>query len=66
MLEVAETLAEGLDFIRVDLYRQDQQIFFGEFTAYPGGATISFKPRSLDSYLGEKWPVKTSEPGMGK
>jgi hypothetical protein len=58
MLEVAESLAEGFDFIRVDLYNPRGRILFGEFTVYPGGGFARFLPARLDYVLGEKWQRK--------
>lgn len=37
MIELAEKLAEGIPFVRIDLYNVDGQIYFGEFTFYPAG-----------------------------
>lgn len=36
MITVAEKLSAGLDFIRVDLYTNERDVFFGELTVYPG------------------------------
>jgi len=60
MIYVAESLAEGFDFIRVDLYNVENKIYFGELTPYPGGVTNSFKPDTVDMILGEKWKSKAS------
>jgi hypothetical protein len=57
MLRVAETLAHGLDMIRVDLYNVNGRIFFGEMTCYPGGGMIPFEPRSEDFAWGAKWQL---------
>lgn len=60
MVQLAETLAEGFDFIRVDLYSLENKIYFGELTPYPGGVTIlrGFDVVSMDYILGEKWKRK--------
>lgn len=55
MVRLAESLAEGFDFMRVDLYNIDGRIYFGEMTPYPGGVSTEFRPRSLDASLGAKW-----------
>jgi hypothetical protein len=57
MLEVAESLAEGYDFLRVDLYVNKDKIYFGELTPYPGGVTTKFLPVRQDFLLGEKWKI---------
>ena len=55
MSRLAERLAEGFGFLRIDLYSVGGHIYFGEFTVYPGGIGLSFKPRELDLALGGKW-----------
>jgi hypothetical protein len=57
MLYLAETLAESFDFIRVDLYRINNKIFFGELTPYPAGVSgfHGLNMKILDKPLGEKW-----------
>jgi hypothetical protein len=58
MVELAEILAETLDFIRVDLYNVEGRVLFGELTPYPGGVTMKFLPESMDYALGEKWKTE--------
>jgi len=58
MVGVAETLAGGFDFIRVDMYNVHGRVLLGEFTVYPGGGFIRFLPRELDVTLGAKWPAR--------
>jgi len=55
MLHVAETLAGGFDFIRIDMYNVRGRILLGEFAVYPGGGFLRFLPRELDFALGAKW-----------
>lgn len=55
MLAVAETLAEGFDMLRVDLYEVEGEIYFGELTTYPSGGLKSFDPGELDRELGAAW-----------
>lgn len=54
MIECAEILADGLDFIRVDLYHTENQVYFGEMTVYPS-AGVGIFPREFDHYLGGLW-----------
>lgn len=60
MVRLAETLAAGLDFIRVDLFNVENKIYFSELTPYPGGVSKlrGFDVASLDYFLGEKWKKK--------
>jgi len=56
MIQVAESLAQGFDFIRVDLYNvYKNKIYFSELTPYPGGIAAKFEPDSFDYVFGEKW-----------
>jgi hypothetical protein len=57
MLRLAETLSEGFNFVRVDLYSLKDKLYFGELTPYPVGVELfrSFDIASLDETLGEKW-----------
>jgi len=58
MVRLAESLAQGFDFIRVDLYNVDSRIYVGELTCYPGAGLIRLIPRKYDFILGEKWKMK--------
>ena len=53
MIAVAETLAAGFAFIRVDLYNVQGQIYFGEMTFYPASGLGRFTPEEWDYKMGE-------------
>ena len=55
MIRIAETLASGFDFLRVDLYNLDGRLYFGEITCYPAAGSVRFIPESFDFAFGEKW-----------
>lgn len=55
MIEAAEELGRGLDFVRVDLYEIDGRPLFGEMTFYPGSGLDPFDPVSLDALMGAHW-----------
>lgn len=55
MLEDAESIAQGFDFLRVDFYEVDGTVYFGETTVYPSGGLRRFRPRSFDEWLGREW-----------
>lgn len=57
MLAVAEELSRGWDFIRIDLYEVDGQIWFGEYSPHPNGGVSNYTPRAFDAWLGELWPL---------
>jgi len=56
MTKVAEALGADFDFVRVDLYDVDGEVWFGELTAYPGGGLDRFDP-VLDRRLGSYWQL---------
>ena len=60
MIEAAETLGRGFDFVRVDLYDVGGQPRFGEMTFYPGSGLDRFDPVALDLELGALWAAQTS------
>lgn len=54
MLEIAERLSDGFDFLRVDLYYiNDNDIIFGELTYNPGGGACRFYPKEYDAMYGK-------------
>jgi hypothetical protein len=55
MLELANELSRGMDFLRVDLYLIRGQIVFGELTNYPSGGKSPWRYTDLDRLLGEQW-----------
>lgn len=57
MIECAETLAGGLDFIRVDLYGTGTNVYFGEMTTCPGGGVYIFDPPAFNRALGAFWDL---------
>jgi hypothetical protein len=58
MLQLAEALGAAFDFVRVDLYDVDGEVWFSELTPYPGGGLDRFDP-GLDVRLGECWQLPT-------
>ncbi len=53
MMRLAETLSEGIPFVRVDLYETDDAVYFGEMTFYPACGLSAFVPAEWDVKLGE-------------
>lgn len=54
MIELAESLSKGIDFLRVDFYSlPNNAIKFGELTFYPGSGFIRFIPKEYDYKIGE-------------
>ena len=55
MIEIAERLGQGVDFVRVDLYDVDGRVVFGELTNYPAGGTDKWDPPTFDEWMGSLW-----------
>ncbi|MFM0049702.1 ATP-grasp fold amidoligase family protein [Caballeronia grimmiae] len=48
LLSVATSLAEGFEYVRVDLYAPGDRIYFGELTFTPGAGVFPMDPEHLD------------------
>jgi hypothetical protein len=57
MLAIASELGRPFDFMRVDLYNVDNDIFFGELTPYSGSGLDVMEPPLFDLELGAKWKL---------
>jgi hypothetical protein len=55
LIDVAEALSKGVDFVRVDLYDIDGSVKFGELTNYPFAGGVVFHPPEWDAKLGAFW-----------
>jgi hypothetical protein len=55
MIEAAEILGAGFDFVRVDFYEVAGKPRFGEMTFYPGSGLDPFDPPQLDAVMGSMW-----------
>lgn len=60
MIASAETLAAGLDMLRVDFYDVGGEPVFGEFTVYPLSGHIPFAPPQFDFALGAHWDIRNA------
>lgn len=52
MIDLAERLAKGFIFARIDFYNISGKIIFGEITFYPWGGYVQYNPDSFDFQLG--------------
>lgn len=62
MLEAAEALAAGEDFLRVDFYEVAGRPLFGEFCLYPGSGLDPFAADWIDFELGALWHAAAGAP----
>ncbi len=62
MIEIAEILGQGFDFVSVDLYSPDEtRIVFGEMTFTPAAGWVLFSPsQEPDWEIGKLWNIQTS------
>ena len=58
MKNMAEKLAEGTMFVRIDLYNIDGKIYFGEYTLYPKSGFGRFTPDEWNIKLGDMIHIK--------
>jgi hypothetical protein len=58
MIILAERLSKPFDFLRVDLYKLDGKIWFGELTNYPYSGKLKFIPQTFDYELGKYWQIQ--------
>lgn len=59
MCRIAEKLAAGFDFIRVDLFNLPSGIVVGELTNYPAAGLLVFDPPEWDQKMGDLWEAST-------
>lgn len=52
MIKLAETLSQGLNFIRVDFYEINNRVYFGELTFSPGSGFTPFASNNDDLEIG--------------
>jgi hypothetical protein len=56
MIDVAEQLGQEFDFIRVDLYKlNNDRVVFGEMTVAHGSGGEQFRPEKYDYEFGSLW-----------
>lgn len=61
MLDIARVLGADWDFIRIDLYAVDGEVWFGEYTPYPGSGLLRYKPMTFDLEQGLHWELPSKE-----
>ena len=57
MINISEKLGEDFNFVRVDLYNINGNIYFGELTHYPGSGMGKFTPTKYDFEFGSYWKI---------
>lgn len=57
MLRYAEALSEPFDFIRIDFFITNDNVYFSELTHYPASGWTKFEPVEWDFILGKYWKL---------
>ncbi len=57
LLDVAGRIGEAFDFMRVDLYSVDGEVWFGETTPYPVSGMATYSPDDFDFQMGGFWTL---------
>lgn len=58
MIEIVKKLSKDFDYVRVDLYNIDGEIYFGELTFCPDGGFGKFTDEEWDYKFGSYWEIK--------
>ena len=66
MIEIAQVLSSGLDFLRVDLYEIDEEVYFSELTFSPCSGMMPFKDPIHDLEIGNMLELTRKEKQHGK
>ena len=61
MIEITKKLSRQFQFVRVDLYNIDGNIYFGELTFTPASGVTPFKPLREDLRLAKKIIIKENK-----
>jgi hypothetical protein len=59
MVKLAETLADGIDHVRIDFYLLGDRIVFGEMTNYHTSGDQVFLPHEFNFEFGKNWNPKS-------
>lgn len=52
MQTIAKALAKGTKFVRIDLFEENDQVYFSEFTLCPASGYMPFEPEEYDEIIG--------------
>lgn len=54
MLDISKKFAQDFPFVRVDLFENNNKIYFSELTFTPCGAMMKISPKEFDGIIGDK------------
>lgn len=52
MISLAEQMSKDMPFVRIDFYEIGKEVYFGEYTFFPGSGLEEFEPDEWDNILG--------------
>jgi len=55
LLRISVEIAEGFDFVRIDLFDTEEGVWFGEISPYAWSGFNPFYPESFEIEAGEQW-----------
>lgn len=55
IIKIIERLAKDMDFVRIDAYIKENDIYFGEFTFTPNAGNCKISPAEYDMIWGQYW-----------
>ena len=64
LVQLARSLSEGIDFVRVDLYNLKGQVYFGELTFVPGGKPARIECPDRQRIRSEMWVLDKHNPRL--
>jgi hypothetical protein len=66
MRELSRELSRGIDFVRVDLYKREDKIYFSELTFIPGAATALIANSVRYALRARMWDLDRDKPRLDR
>lgn len=57
IIEIIKKLSKPFDYVRIDLYLENEKIYVGEMTFAEASGYYKMEPKEIELYLGEKWKM---------
>ena len=61
MVDIVKKLSKEIPFVRIDLYCVNNQIYFSEFTFYPGSGFFEYYPKEYNKIIGDWLTLPTKK-----
>lgn len=66
MIEIAKILSNGIPFVRIDLFEENETVYFSEFSPFPASGYMPFVPEEYDRIVGDWLVLKKYDKKSGK